>query len=121
MRRKALMLTALMVMAGCARVSAPPPPPPPTISGVGFTWTPPALPSLPDCTQQAAEPCLRYDLVDIASGVTVGHPLLMEKAFTLNTPPATWPHGYSLVLNIVSNDGSVTACLHPPLTVVALP
>lgn len=114
-------LLAMAGMTGCAHVSAPPPPPPPPITGVGFTWARPALPSLPDCTQQAAEPCLRYDLTDSASGLAVGHPLITDNAFTLKPAPTTWPHSYALVLNIVSNDGSVTACLHPPLTVVTLP
>lgn len=107
--------------AGCAHTSAPPPPPPPSYSTIVFGWTPPELPSLPDCTGQTAEPCLRYDLTDQASGVVVGHPPITDKAFTLKPAPTSWPHSYMLALGIVSNDGSFTPCLHPALTVVSLP
>lgn len=117
----AFCLALVFGLTGCSHSVTTTTPPPPTVKGVAFTWKIAGLPSLPDCTKQAAEPCLRYDLTDNATKMVIAHPEIGETSFILTPAPATWPRSYTLTLELVSNDGSTTPCAHPPVTVVALP
>jgi hypothetical protein len=102
----ALSLVCMQALVGCPKPSKPTPPVAP--SKVVFSWKSTGNPSIRACGTGIATPCLKeYTLCD--GNTLIARPAIGTFRFTLSPLPAAGSHDYSLVVNVLNADGSITA------------